>query len=172
MKLTLVLWLFLVASGSSVSDRQEKKLVRIAQDCWESKTLKIEQIGLRDSVNELLDGFYFKVTDQNEILGYMGGKRIFDSYLNYFPVFLFDKEFKVIKAAVVEMNTIRGAEITSKRWLRQFVGYQGTPLRYGKEIDAISGATLSGISMVKEVQLIRQNLKTGSQSETGFILGQ
>ena len=46
-----------------------------------------------------------------------------------------------------------GQEVSVKRWLDQFAGHDGAePLRVGKEIDAISGATISVYALVADVQ--------------------
>ena len=45
-----------------------------------------------------------------------------------------------------------GQEVSVKRWLDQFAGHDGAkPLRAGKEIDGISGATISVNAIVADV---------------------
>jgi Na+-translocating ferredoxin:NAD+ oxidoreductase RnfG subunit len=45
-----------------------------------------------------------------------------------------------------------GQEVAIRKWLDQFSGYDGgKPLRVGKEIDAISGATISVYAIVADV---------------------
>ena len=40
-----------------------------------------------------------------------------------------------------------------KGWLNQFIGYDGTKtLRVGKEIDSISGATISAYGITTDIQ--------------------
>lgn len=158
--------------ADSVTPRQERKIIKIARKAWKEEPLEIEQISLKDSSGVKIEGYYYTVSNNGNLLGYMAGKRILDNYLNYFPMFLMDTSFTVIKAAIVEMNTIRGAEITSRFWLKQFSGFAGEKIRYGKEINAITGATLSGLSMVKQVQNLRKNLKESIPTNTGTILGQ
>jgi hypothetical protein len=40
----------------------------------------------------------------------------------------------------------------NKGWLRQFIGITGCELDYGKDIDAISGATISASSLTIEIR--------------------
>ena len=47
-----------------------------------------------------------------------------------------------------------GYEITNKGWLKQFQGYRGDTLQYGKNIDAVSGATISANSLITDLQLL------------------
>ena len=173
MLLTLLsLLLLFLPLGDSVTPRQEKKIIKIAQKFWQERPLEIEQISLNDAAGQSIEGYYYTVSTESRLIGYLAGKRILDNYLNYFPVFLMDTNYVILQAAIVEMNTIRGAEISARSWLKQFSGFAGEPIRYGKDINAITGATLSGLSVVKEVQLVRANLMNGLITKIGTILGQ
>ena len=62
---------------------------------------------------------------------------------------------------VFNYEATHGQEITSKRWLKQFVNFQGeNELVAGKNIDAISGATISVNGIVKDLQEKTYILKT------------
>lgn len=72
-------------------------------------------------------------------------------YFDYF--ILFDSEKKVKLVRVFNYAATHGQEVSVKRWLDQFAGHNGAkPLRVGKEIDAISGATISVYAIVADVQ--------------------
>jgi len=58
---------------------------------------------------------------------------------------------EIAKVKVVEYTSERGYEITAKSWLKQFIGKRGGELRVDKEIDGISGATVSVNSIVNEI---------------------
>lgn len=72
-------------------------------------------------------------------------------YFDYFILFDSDRKVKLVR--VYNYAATHGQEVTVKRWLDQFAGYDsGKPLRVGKEIDAISGATISVYAIVADVQ--------------------
>jgi hypothetical protein len=72
-------------------------------------------------------------------------------YFDYF--ILFDSEKRVMLVRVFNYAATHGQEVSVKRWLDQFAGHDGAePLRVGKEIDAISGATISVYALVADVQ--------------------
>lgn len=72
-------------------------------------------------------------------------------YFDYF--ILFDLQGRVISVRVYNYAATHGQEITAKGWLSQFTGFDGKRnLRVGKEIDSISGATISVNGMVADVQ--------------------
>jgi hypothetical protein len=63
-------------------------------------------------------------------------------YFDYY--ILFDSSLSVLRVEVYNYAATHGQQITARRWLRQFIGYNGTAeLVPGKNVDAISGATIS-----------------------------
>ncbi len=73
-------------------------------------------------------------------------------YFDYYAIT--NKQYTVLEVKVFNYAATHGEEICSKAWLKQFRGYNGTkPLRYGKDIDAISGATISGKAITEDVEL-------------------
>ena len=74
-------------------------------------------------------------------------------------VVIFDEALIVKKIKILAYREDYGGEITSKRWLRQFDGIdRETTLKYGKDIIGISGATISAVSMCKEVNDLLKDL--------------
>lgn len=72
-------------------------------------------------------------------------------YFDYFILFGQDKRVRLVR--VFNYAATHGQEVAVKKWLDQFSGYDsGRPLRVGKEIDAISGATISVYAIVADVQ--------------------
>ena len=73
---------------------------------------------------------------------------------------LFDSELVIVKSKVLLYREDYGGEIGSKRWLKQFVGKtQNDKLRYGDNIAAISGATISVRSMTNAVNNLLASIK-------------
>ena len=73
-------------------------------------------------------------------------------YFDYF--ILFDKEKSVQVVKVFNYQATHGYEITAKGWLKQFMGYNGTkPLQVDKNIDAISGATISVYAITLDIEM-------------------
>jgi hypothetical protein len=71
-------------------------------------------------------------------------------YFDYFA--LLNSQYSILEIKVYNYAATHGQEICSKAWLKQFRGFDGSKqLRYGKDIDAISGATISGIAITEDV---------------------
>jgi len=73
---------------------------------------------------------------------------------------LFDNDLIVKKAKVLVYREDYGGEIGSKRWLKQFIGKSpNDELKYGDNIAAISGATISVKSMTLAINKLLQSIK-------------
>jgi len=78
----------------------------------------------------------------------LGAPEYFDYYI------LFDKNKKVQAVKVFNYQATHGHEIAAKGWLKQFVGHDGSEsLRVDKNIDAISGATISVYAITRDIEL-------------------
>ncbi len=83
-------------------------------------------------------------------------------FFDYFIVFNSNLSVKYVN--VFNYEATHGQEITARGWLKQFVGYtSGKPLQPGKNVDAISGATISVNAITEDVKAkteMLQQLKT------------
>ena len=71
-------------------------------------------------------------------------------FFDYF--ILFDSTAQVLSVQVYNYEATHGQEITVKGWLKQFVGYNTSKqLTVGKNVDAISGATISVHSITYDI---------------------
>jgi hypothetical protein len=72
-------------------------------------------------------------------------------YFDYFILFGISGSVNIVK--VYNYQATHGQEVTSPAWLRQFKDYNGsTKLNVGKNIDAISGATISVYAVTADVE--------------------
>ena len=64
---------------------------------------------------------------------------------------IYDVNNVIQKIKILEYDATYGYEISARGWLKQFIGKVGGSLKYDKDIDGISGATISVKSLIKEV---------------------
>lgn len=158
-----------------------KKINKTIAKLWKDKEPNIHELNLMGGKDNLLQHL-FVVTEKSEVLGYIyvgrvnscrsGGCSIESStvdseYFDYF--FIVDTTGKVLKVKVYNYRATHGHEIMSSGWLRQFIGYDGQEdLVYGKDIQAISGATVSALAINTDIQDEVSYLKEwlNQQSET------
>ncbi|MUP38793.1 FMN-binding protein [Labilibaculum euxinus] len=90
------------------------------------------------------------------------GKNDFFDYM-----VLFNENLEIQKVVVLIYRSSYGGEIMAKSWLKQFIGkIRGEEMEFGKDIDGISGATISAPAMakgVKSVSLLLSELKANGK---------
>lgn len=140
---------------SAQSPRLLKKATKLIE-----KTYAVDDIQLKHKefqTNSVVGDFY-KIIDSNQLLGYafIGTAPSKTDTFEYLVVF--DSSLVIKKVNVLVYREDYGGEIGSNRWLRQFVGKaRNTDLAVGKNIAAISGATISVYSMTNAVnQLLNE----------------
>ena len=93
---------------------------------------------------DAIDEIFYSISEHDSIIGYLAVTdapskfHMFDYYI------LFDNEAEILKVEILHYMENWGAEICSKKWLKQFIGIDTKNLQsYNKSVDSISGATIS-----------------------------
>jgi len=152
---------------------------------WQDATIHQQQIDTKIDLD--VDLFFngnslFRLLEEDQLQGYLLLRRGFGckiggcgdassqgegqvcsanggSYEVFDYALILDTSMTILKVLVVDYPGDYGYEITSKGWLKQFIGYQGKPIRYGKEIDAVSGATISANSITSDIVAVHEMLE-------------
>lgn len=148
-------------SGTALSASAPADLKKIL-----SKELKLpeNEIELSDfSVNcnqDFTNEQFFKLKLKNKDAGMVVLTKAKGRY-DYFNFLIwYDQSLTIKQVKVTAYFSDHGGEITGKKWLAQFAGYQGEEIEYGKEIQAISGATLSGRAITRKIEELSSKMKT------------
>ncbi|BAX79006.1 FMN-binding protein [Labilibaculum antarcticum] len=89
-----------------------------------------------------------------------------NDFFDYMVVF--NEKLEIQKVVVLIYRSSYGGEIMAKSWLKQFIGkVKGEEMEFGKDIDGISGATISAPSMAKGVKAV--SLLVSELKENGKI---
>ena len=180
MKKTLIL-VFLFSLGLNITFSQDinfnpKPLTKDLQKLWGKDEIVLSEIEIPDSLyNDILldKGKIYCTKSDVDNLGFAYVGRIYscrsggcgmddtpvemvsiDEDFEYFDYFIiFDEALTVRKIRVFNYQATHGHEVGGKGWLKQFIGYKGKEkLEYGKNIDSISGATISANAITYNVQ--------------------
>lgn len=100
------------------------------------------------------------IQEKDRLLGYAyvgeaaSKKRTFDY------IVMLDPQLVIKKVKVLIYREDFGQQIGSQRWLKQFIGLSANDTaQYGKNIDAVSGATISASNMTRATNEVLQSLK-------------
>jgi len=140
-----------IANPPEVSKKFEKEF---------SKHFDSDRINKKEIKNLSNDtDLFFTVYDGELSVGFVvltSGKGRFDKF--DFMI-IYSKEFEIELIKVLVYRSDYGAEITAKRWLSQFYSKQKDSLKYGSDIQAISGATVSASSLTENVNRINKIIR-------------
>ncbi len=171
-----IITLFSIIAGSVCGqegiDFSDKTLLRYLEKEGIQHPEKLMELSIPDSLEKKysIDGKYF-IIDPDDTIEYRSlyvgrviscraggcsrpGKSSNENpeYFDYY--ILFDKLKKIEAVRVYNYQATHGYEITAKGWLKQFYGYDGSGLlEVNKNIDAISGATISVNAITADIEL-------------------
>ena len=107
---------------------------------------------------------FFRVVHNEALMGYVYVSKAPSKTDEFDYLIILNKELTIVKSKVLIYREDYGGEIGSKRWLKQFNGKtKSDALRYGDNIVAISGATISVRSMTNAVNDFLRSLKIISE---------
>lgn len=155
------------AQQDSISPLLKTKIHKALSVIYQKEGLQLKIIELNDgkvSEGKALNGHIYQIIDQNELKGYafvaqaQSMKNVFDYLVVFNPMLTIEK------AKVLIYREQHGRQIGTTRWLSQFKGMDFTDRpELGKQIDGISGATISAKSMtnaVHQLLVTLENYKT------------
>lgn len=98
--------------------------------------------------------------DASENVSYdEGGNNFEERYEHFDYMAILNTDLSVRKVKVLVYEGEYGYEVTSNLWLKQFIGYSGKNLKYGSDIQALSGATVSAQSITDDIQALVKSAK-------------
>ena len=173
---TLIYLTLIYDSNGQTINFNPKSLNKDIGKLWQIDEFELKEVKVPDSIyNDILldKGKIYRVSSNASDFGFAYVGRIYscraggcgaddttvelvsiDEDFEYFDYFiLFDESLAVKKIKVFNYQATHGHEVSGKGWLKQFVGYRGEEnLEYGKNIDSISGATISANAITYNVQ--------------------
>ena len=144
-------WAF--SQDQQLLTKKESKFVKgMFSEGWSSEALLIPDQNAVISGLLLEEDRVHIIWEQGLVLGYLLSTRAMGRFDHFDYLIAFASDFSVLGLTITVYRSSHGAAICQKKWLSQFEAYAGEDLKYGKDIDALSGATISATSMVKDVQ--------------------
>jgi Na+-translocating ferredoxin:NAD+ oxidoreductase RnfG subunit len=152
----LILLLFFCEAGAIFPPEPEKRVVKEVTKLFSEESI-LQEIPIPSevqAVNDLMrEGDQpYAIKSSEGILGYVFSTSAKGRYDYFDYSIIYSKDLSVMVVLVTTYRSSHGAGICSKGWLKQFKGYQGEEISLGKDIDSISGATLSATSMVEDMK--------------------
>ena len=106
-------------------------------------------------ITEELEAFeeaFYAIKESEKIVGYFVVAKAPSKFHQFDYYIIFNAKTDILKIEILQYRENYGAEICSKRWLKKFNHISTSNYaKYNREIDGISGATISVNSLKKDV---------------------
>jgi len=163
----LSLFGFFVKSGELYPEIKNKTFSKAVYKSFKVEDFKLKEMPI---LQNNFKGIFHTIYEASDPIGYSYYGRVntcriggcssdgyaetsinFDSeYFDYLA--LFDTDGAVVNLKIYNYNATYGYEVCSKFWLKQFKNYDGSKnIEFGKNIDGVSGATVSAEAMTNEI---------------------
>ena len=148
-----ILFLALIMMSFGLPQNIQKKVDKEIVKTFGNETFDFTEVIIPSEITKDLPSKFesnnlFKIEADGSLLGYAYLSKALSKTALFDYLVLLDKNLIVLKSKVLIYREEYGGEIGSTRWLKQFIGKKGgDELKYGDNIVAISGATISVRSM-------------------------
>jgi Na+-translocating ferredoxin:NAD+ oxidoreductase RnfG subunit len=160
-----ILSLALLLFSFGIPQKIQKKVDKEIEKTFDIETFNVTSIEITSDISKDLPSKFegnnfFKIEGNNSFLGYAYLSNAPSKTAQFDYLVLLDKDLIVLKSKVLIYREEYGGEIGSSRWLKQFIGKKGgDELKYGNNIMAISGATISVRSMTNAMNDLLESLR-------------
>ncbi|RAJ12958.1 FMN-binding protein [Olleya aquimaris] len=169
MKQILIVLLSFTLLAFGLSEKIQKKVDKQIKETFDVETFTFSAKLISEDLAKTLPSTFgadnfFEIKTNNKLLGYAYVAKAPSKTAKFDYLVLLDADLIVKSAKVLIYREEYGGEIGSKRWLKQFVGKtKNDQLKYGDNIVAISGATISVRSMTNAMNDLLASLKILNQ---------
>lgn len=140
--------------GNFLSGNLQKKADKVLENTWKEKHIETRNLVFPVSGKhyEQYANRIQSVHIRSRHVGWVFYSSAQSRYERFFFMVVYDTDLMIKTVSVLEYNELFGAEITNRSWLKQFSGFPvSKTIHYKKDIDAISGATISAVNLLESV---------------------
>lgn len=132
---------------------------------WPEQVVTKKAVNLQADKKKLLsfklyDNTVYKVLSNGKLASYAYLSKGFGKMNEFDYMIVFNKDLSILKVKILVYREEQGGEIGSSRWLKQFKGKSDPKnIKFGHDIQNISGATLSARSLTEDAKKVLRRMK-------------
>ena len=156
--------LFLFSFRADVPASSKKKIDKTIAALWSGKDVKRESLVLTEAQKSKIsfkvkDDQLYKLTLAGQVVGYLYLDAANGKFDKFDYMVIFKPDLSILTTQVLVYREEYGGEIGSERWLKQFNNKSGgNKMEFGKDIQNISGATISARSITSGIKKLSRNM--------------
>jgi len=142
-----------------------KKMDKTLANLWPEQTISKVPINLSlDSQKtlsfKLQNNSLYSILNNSKSEAYMYLSKSKSKISDFDYMVVFNPNLSILKVRVLVYREEYGGEIGSQRWLNQFIGKsKPSEMKFGDDIQNISGATISARSLTEDVRKLAKQIK-------------
>jgi len=172
----IIVVLHLVGFSQQDVNYQHKKISTFIKKTYDVDKFNLKEVQTKTKLNGKL--FILKAKGDSSSIVYIGrvnscraGGCSIDNnstkgsfeYFDY--IIAFNKNMQIINMKIYNYQATHGQEITAKAWLKQFIYKENQKtFSVNKNIDAISGATISVHAITNDINMIKEYLRVNLEN--------
>ncbi|MBF0432157.1 MAG: FMN-binding protein [Fibrobacteria bacterium] len=157
----LLILLFQITSGSEIKEKSESFITNTFNG---DAALEFRKLAIPTQLKSVIqkqvkqkffrdDVYFWIVKNNNKIIGYALLDNVMGKALPITFLVVLDTSLSIRAVSIIKYRETIGGEIANKNWTAQFVNKNATSgFLLGRDIDGISGATMSVVSVSKGVE--------------------
>lgn len=153
------------ANDSGFSKSALKKVEKTISQLWPEREVIWEKVLVSEDARRALSfdiksDQLFRLKDNSSLVGYLYSNDAPGRFDRFDYIVIFNPDLAILTVRVLVYRGDYGGEIGSKRWLKQFTGKKdGRGMEYKKDIQGISGATISALSISSGIKKLSLNIQ-------------
>jgi len=162
-KIAVIISISLCFLSFDLSKSAIKKINKTIASLWEDTVIERSTINLTDNQHQayaIRKNELQTLNNEGKLVGYLYLSRAASrsDIIDY--MIIFKPDLSILNVKVLIYREEYGGEVGSKRWLKQFIGKSnGIEMKFGHDIQNISGATISARSMTKSIEQVSKNIQ-------------
>ncbi|MFC2114154.1 hypothetical protein ACFLRI_02270 [Bacteroidota bacterium] len=148
------MFLWPASTHVELTKQGEKKLDKLLEEIFPGNKVdfQLEDISFPESYGQK---DIYSLLQDSVLIGYVVISTAKGRYEYFDYCIIYNLDFQIKSLGVLVYRSDHGYEICNKKWLEQFAGMKaGDQKVFGKDIDAISGATFSATSITRDINLV------------------
>lgn len=161
-KVSFIIILSLLFVSADLPKSAYKKIDKTIEALWPNEEILKEPVSVESAIENNLRGKFLiskLLSRKTDLKAYMVISKA-NSKADYFDyMVIFKPDLTIMTIQILVYREDYGGEIGSKRWLKQFYGKSdSSQMKFGHDIQNISGATISATSITKGVQQVTNQI--------------
>jgi len=161
-KIGFIVVLGLLLLGFDLPKSAQKKIDKTITALWQDKVITKTPVHLNTTQKtnfKINDKELFYLKNNQQLMGYLYLAKANSRSDKIDFMVVFKPDLSILTVQILVYREEYGGEVGSKRWLKQFNNKtNGKEMKFGYDVQNISGATISARSMTQAVNQISKNI--------------